>query len=350
MNKRPINISLKNHIDKLLGDLLDNPEITEIAINRFGEILYEDKEGWKVGTAEQNSRITKDNCEAFSNALASDANQQFNSGNPILGTTLPTDERIQIIIPPAVDSSQYSITIRKPSTFNLDLKTFKDAGFFNEILIENDISSLDVDLCTLMQKGDYMGFCKLAVSSGKKNLVIAGATGSGKTTFMKSLINEIPLSERLITVEDVRELFLKHPNHVNLLYPSEQKENTKITPATAVRSCLRMKPDRIILAELRGGEAFDYINAISSGHGGSITSLHAGTIEQAIRRLTLMILQNKTGSQLPYDTAQSIVEDTIDIFMTIGKVNGKRAVTALHWADYEKTKSSLNALKVKVVA
>ena len=83
---------------------------------------------------------------------------------------------------------------------------------------------------------------------------------------------------------------------------------------------------------------------------GMVEVLHAGTIEQAIRRLTLMILQNKTGSQLPYDTAQSIVEDTIDIFMTIGKVNGKRAVTALYWADYEKTKSSLNALKVKVVA
>ncbi len=341
-----LNVSLKNHIHKLLGDLLENDEITEIAINRFNEIFYEDKDGWKKGTEEQNSKITKINCESFSNALASNANQKFDMSNPILGTTLPTDERIQIVMPPAVDSGQYSITIRKPSKFSLDLERFKENGFFDDVKISETISPIDLELMELLEKKDYLKFCELAVSSGTKNIAIAGATGSGKTTFMKGLIKCIPEHERLITIEDVRELFLdNHPNHVNLLYPSEQKEDSKVRPDTALKSCLRMKPDRIILAELRGGEAFDYINAISSGHGGSITSLHAGSIEQAIRRLTLMVLQNKTGSTLPYETARSIITDTIDIIITIGKADGKRVIKNLYWKDYQILKNTFDKLK-----
>lgn len=344
-----INISLKNHINNLFGDLILNEEITEITINEFNKIFYEDKEGWKQGNDEQNARVTKQNCENFSNALASQANQKFDSSNPILGTTLPSDERVQIVRPPACDSNQFSITIRKPSKFSIDLDSFKKNGFFDDVEIDSNISTLDFKLLELLEKKDFMNFCKLAISSGKKNIAIAGATGSGKTTFMKSLIAEIPSNERLITIEDVRELFLiNHYNFVNLLYPSEHNEKTKIRPDVALKSCLRMKPDRIILAEVRGGEAFDYINAISSGHGGSITSLHAGNYEEAIRRLTLMFLQNKTGSQLPYTTAESIIKETIDIIITIGKSNGKRAINSLHWKDYLNVKNAATCLKGKI--
>ena len=131
-----------------------------------------------------------------------------------------------------------------------------------------------------------MGFFRIAVESGLYNLAIAGATGSGKTTFMKACVNEIPEHERLITIEDVRELFSdKHDNIVNLLYPSEAKTTEKsVTPARLLKSCLRMKPDRILLAELRAGEAFDYINAISKRTRCSITSLHAGTKDEVIRQ------------------------------------------------------------------
>lgn len=343
-----VNVSLKKHISNLFGDLLEKEEITEIAINSFGEIFYENHLGWQKGTQEQNSRVTKSHCESFANALASQVNQKFDSSNPILGATLPSDERVQIVQFPACDPSQFSITIRKPSKFSLELTKFKEDGFFDEVTIDDNISELDFKLFNLIEKKDFMSFCELAVSSGKKNLAIAGATGSGKTTFMKSLIMKIPSHERLITIEDVRELFLdNHYNFVNLLYPSEQNEHSRVRPDVALKSCLRMKPDRIILAEIRGGEAFDYINAISSGHGGSLTSLHAGDINQAIRRLTLMFLQNKTGSQLPYETAESIIKETIDVIITIGRKNGKRFISALHWKDYDKVKQSIDSLQGK---
>ncbi|WP_233116817.1 P-type DNA transfer ATPase VirB11 [Aggregatibacter actinomycetemcomitans] len=338
------NVSLKQYTKALFGDLFDNKAITEIVINRIGEIFYEDDKGFHIGTPEECKQVTKDNCEKFANAVATFCSQKLNESNPILGTTLPSDERIQIVIPPSVDKNQFSITIRKPMSKSLTLEQYQESGFFDDIVIGEHYRPTDYQLAECLSKKDYLGFFRIAVESGLYNLAIAGATGSGKTTFMKACVNEIPEHERLITIEDVRELFSdKHDNIVNLLYPSEATTSEKsVTPARLLKSCLRMKPDRILLAELRAGEAFDYINAISSGHGGSITSLHAGTKDEVIRRLTLMTLQNETGSRLPYDTAKSIIEDTIDIIVHIGKINGQRRITSLYWKDYEKVNASLS--------
>lgn len=337
------NVSLKLHTENLFGDLFSNKEITEIVINKFGQIFYEDSTGFHIGTDEECARVTKEHCEKFANAVAVSCSQKLNESNPILGTTLPTDERIQIVIPPSVDKNQFSITIRKPMSKSLTLEQYQESGFFSEIVIGEHIPKIDVELAKCLNEKDYLTFFKLAVASGTKNIAIAGATGSGKTTYMKACFYEIPEYERLITIEDVRELFSdKHDNIVNLLYPSEATPHSQnVTPARLLKSCLRMKPDRILLAELRAGEAFDYINAISSGHGGSITSLHAGTKDEVIRRLTLMTLQNETGSRLPYDTAKSIIEDTIDIIVHIGRINGKRRMTSLYWKDYEKVNAYL---------
>ena len=338
------NVSLKQYTKALFGDLFDNKAITEIVINRENEIFYEDSNGFHIGTAEECARVTKNNLEKFANAVATSCGQKLNEGNTILGTTLPSDERIQIVIPPSVDKNQFSITIRKPMSKSLTLEQYQESGFFDDIVIGEHYRPTDYQLAECLSKKDYLGFFRIAVESGLYNLAIAGATGSGKTTFMKACVNEIPEHERLITIEDVRELFSdKHDNIVNLLYPSEAKTTeTSVTPARLLKSCLRMKPDRILLAELRAGEAFDYINAISSGHGGSITSLHAGTKDEVIRRLTLMTLQNETGSRLPYDAAKSIIEDTIDIIVHIGKINGQRRITSLYWKDYEKVNASLS--------
>ncbi|MDP8042529.1 P-type DNA transfer ATPase VirB11 [Pasteurella atlantica] len=333
------NISLMIHITNLFGDIFTDKNITEIVINKFGEILVEDENGFRQGSQEENNRITECNCNSFTNALAVSSNQQLNETSPILGATLPTGERVQVVIPPACDKSQYSITIRKPSSRNFSLNEFKEKGLFEEIKIKSEISDEDLQLAKFLDEKDYINFFKLAVKGGHKNIVIAGATGSGKTTFMKTLIEDIPKDERLLTIEDVRELIDGiHNNIVNLIYPSDTTSSKSVTPAKLLKACLRMKPDRILLAELRAGETFDYINAISSGHGGSITSLHAGTKDEVIRRLTLMFLQNTTGSTLPYDTAKSIIEETIDIIVHIGVINQKRRITFIYWKDYEKVK------------
>lgn len=337
------NKSLKRFTEVLFGDLFSRQDITEIVINKIGQIFYEDDSGFHKGTNAECERVTFENVTNFSNAVASASKQQLTTASPILGTTLQNDERIQIVIPPAVDKGQFSITIRKPMSKNLTLEEYQKSGFFDDIVIGEHFSEEDVKLAEYLENRDFLNFFKLAVASGLKNIAIAGATGSGKTTFMKAMFWEIDENERLITIEDVRELFSdKHENFVNLLYPSETKITANsVTPAKLLKSCLRMKPDRILLAELRAGEAFDYIQAISSGHGGSITSLHAGSKDEVIRRLTLMTLQNETGSKLPYETARSIIEDTIDIIVHVGRIKGKRRITSLYWKDFDKVRDYL---------
>ena len=327
--------ALRSHIKNLFGDLLTRNDITEIVINRIGQIRYETKVGWQIGTEEENKKITKDNLNFFVNASATYSNNILNENHPIMSADLPDGERLQVVIPPACDKSQYSITIRKPSQFSISLEDFSNQGFFDDIVLGEYVDPVDSELQKLLSEKQYKAFFSLAVACGTKNIVIAGATGSGKTTFMKSLIYSIPAEQRIITIEDVREITSTiHDNMVNLLYSSENQ--SVINPSVLLKSCLRMKPDRILLAELRSGEAFDYINVISSGHGGSLTSLHAGSYEQVITRLTMMSLQNPTGSKIPYDTTKEIIRDTVDIVIHIGNINGKRRITTIFWKDYKK--------------
>ena len=145
---------------------------------------------------------------------------------------------------------------------------------------------------------------------------------------MKSLIDFIPVSERLITIEDVEEIkFYEHKNFVQLFYPSEAKSGDFLNSATLLKSCLRMKPDRILLAELRGGETYDFLNVISSGHNGSMTSCHAGSVKTAYDRLVMMSMQNPQAIALGKDMIMDIVKNVIDMIVVFKRHNGKRQVT-----------------------
>ena len=150
----------------------------------------------------------------------------------------------------------------------------------------------------LLAAGDYEAFMRLAVR-GRKNILVSGPTGSGKTTWTKALIREIPSDERLVTIEDAQELVLdRHPNHVRLFYSKDDQGLARVTPKQLLECCLRMKPDRILLAELRAEEAFDYLRNVNSGHPGSITSVHAASAELAFEQLVLLVKQNPGGREL----------------------------------------------------
>src|SRR6202021_3932191 len=147
------------------------------------------------------------------------------------------------------------------------------------------LDAVEQELTALLQRGDFEAFMRLAVRS-RKNIVVSGPTGSGKTTWTKALIREIPSDERLVTIEDAKELVLdRHPNHVRLFYSKDDQGVARVTPRQLLASCLRMKPDRILLAELRSEEAFDYLRNVNSGHPGSIPSVHGARAEPALRRL-----------------------------------------------------------------
>lgn len=145
---------------------------------------------------------------------------------------------------------------------------------------------------------------------------------------MKTLIDFIPSEERIITIEDVEEIkFYQHKNFVQLFYPSEAKSTDAVNSTTLLKSCLRMKPDRILLAELRGGETYDFLNVISSGHNGSMTSCHAGSVKTAYDRLVMMSMQNPQAIALGKDMIMDIVKNVIDMIVVFKRHNGKRQVT-----------------------
>ena len=163
----------------------------------------------------------------------------------------------------------------------------------------------------------------------RKNIVVAGATGSGKTTFMKSLVQHIPADERLITIEDARELFIRQPNVVHLLYSKGGQGLGKLSAKNCLEACLRMKPDRILLAELRGDESFYFIRNCASGHPGSITSCHAGSVAQTWDQLALMVKASPEGAGLEFDVIHRLLRQTIDIVVHLQAHAGQRRITGI---------------------
>lgn len=319
---------------------MEDPAITEVCVNRPGEVFVERSNEWE---RHEVPSLTQEHLESLATATAKFANNDVSENRPILSAILPGGERVQIVLPPACEHGTVSVTIRKPSFDILTLADYQKQGFFKNIKpISDDLTPDELELVKLKDEGNYTDFLSRAVQLNKV-IVVAGETGSGKTTFMKALMQEIPTDQRIITIEDVPELFLpNHPNHVHLFYPSEAKEEegATVTAASLLKSCLRMKPTRILLAELRSGETFDFINVAASGHGGSITSCHAGSCELTFERLALMVLQNRQGRTLPYNVIRRLLYMVVDVVVHVhNDVGGDgRHITEL-WYEPERKRA-----------
>jgi type IV secretion system protein VirB11 len=304
------------HLEPLARWLKD-PKVTEIAVNRPSEVFVERAGRWE---RHEVAELTFDHLVSLGTAIASYFKLEVSETNPILSAVLPDGERVQVVRPPACEHGTVSVTIRKPSHAVRTLADYEKEKFFARIRpVSQDLTPGEKELVGLKESGRYVEFLRRAVQL-EKVVVVAGETGSGKTTLMRALMQEIPVTERLITIEDVPELFLpNHPNHVHLFYPSEAKEeeNATVTASSLLKSCLRMKPNRILLAELRGGETFDFLNIAASGHGGSITSCHAGSASLTFERLALMVLQNRQGRTLPYEVIQKLLHLVVDVVVHV---------------------------------
>ncbi len=311
-----------------IADYLASSDVTEICINRPGELFLETRSGWQRVDVPS---LTFDRARQFCTAVVNESNtgQRITDVDPVVSLTFPTGQRAQFVIPPACDPGKVSITIRLPAKQSRSLEQYEQDGFFDQI-VEQDhlISEYDRELLELKARRQYGEFFRKAVHY-KKNVVVAGATGSGKTTFMKSLVNHIPDDERLVTIEDARELFIPQTNVVHLLYSKGGQSASNVTAKSCMEACLRMKPDRIILAELRGDESFYFIRNCASGHPGSITSCHAGSTVQTWDQLALMVKASAEGAGLEFDTIKRLLMMTIDIVVHIKAHAGGRYITGI---------------------
>lgn len=293
--------------------LIDDSSLTEICVNRPREVWTEGRSGWK---RHEVSELSFSHCRQLATLIASYNGKSISADKPVLSSALPNGERVQVIIPPACEPNTVSITIRKPSLLDKTLDELDAEGSFQEVEeIQDGLKPFEHQLLGLRKEGKIKDFLDLGVRT-HRNILIAGKTGSGKTTVTKSLIRSIPSEERLITIEDVHELFLnQHSNKVHLFYSREDEGGSKVTPKQALASCLRMKPDRILLAELRGDEAWEFIKSVNTGHPGSISTMHANGAFEAFEQLTALIKDSSTGAHLDTDYIKQRLFTTLDIVL-----------------------------------
>ncbi|MDG4868615.1 P-type DNA transfer ATPase VirB11 (plasmid) [Guyparkeria sp. 1SP6A2] len=323
---------------RVLRPFLDDEKNTEIVVNRPGEVLTESPKGW---LRHEVADLDAARCERLGKLAATYSGQKLDAAHPIVSATLPDGERIQVVIPPATLSGRVSLTIRKPSTVDFSLDDYERQGFFDEVEDAREgISDEERELIRLKESRDYKGFLEAAVAA-RKNIIVSGSTGSGKTTFFRSLLRLVPDDERLLSIENVDELSLykTHSNTVSLFYSAGGQGVSPITQQDLLESSLRMKPDRIFLAELiRGDEAFYYLRNVNSGHPGSITTMHANSASLAMEQLVLFLKESKSGASMTREDIKELLTMTVDVIVQIKNLKGKRVVTEIYYDPERKRK------------
>tara|TARA_A100001391_G_scaffold131334_3_gene90561 strand:+ start:113 stop:1117 length:1005 start_codon:yes stop_codon:yes gene_type:complete len=318
---------LRHHLAPILP-LLEPLSVTELVINRPGEVGIEDHRGWHWHAVEQ---LDSEWLSTLAVAAASFTRQDINAETPICSTILPDGERCQIVIPSVTPTGAPSFTIRKPSRVTLAIDQLAAGGLFKATRsADPGLNEVDAQLVALRDAGDWPAFFRSAVAA-RKNILVSGATGSGKTTFAKALIQLIPPDERLLTIEDTRELVVDHRNVVHMIYSSERQGLAKVGPKQLLESALRMRPDRILLQELRDGTAFFYLRNVNSGHPGSITTVHAGSAAGAFEQLTLLVKESEGGRDLARDDIRGLLRMLVDVVVQTRKYSGKFEVEEVYF-------------------
>lgn len=303
-----------------LSRLLEDPELTEICINEPGAAFVERQSGW---AREELPFASFDWCMSVAKLVANFTHQRISASEPLLSATLPGGERIQVVLPPATLDRTVSITIRRPSSALWTLEDLEDLCIFEPTRCVpatptqqsgSAIPSEDRELADLLAHRQFAAFLRRAVQL-RRNILLSGATGSGKTTVSKALILEVPSEDRLITIEDVKELSLRNqPNHVRLFYSQGAQGQAEVTPGQLLASAKRQRPDRVFVSELRTGEeVYDYLVSVNTGHPGSITSVHADSAEMAFVALAQLMKRSQAGQGMSTREGVELAQMSVDI-------------------------------------
>ncbi|MBL8528746.1 MAG: P-type DNA transfer ATPase VirB11 [Burkholderiales bacterium] len=302
-----------------LMELLERDGVSELSVNRPGEVWLE------VGdTTERHEmpRLTLDHLKQLARLAAQYTEQLISEEHPLLSGTLPGGYRIQVVYPPALEPNTIALSIRRQTLNDMSL-----TDWMSQLPSPQGRNRVCVDSCLRDLDGQEQrtNFIRTAVAK-RKNILISGGTSSGKTTFLNACLKEIPSHERIITIEDAREVHPPHPNRLHLLASRGEQGRAKVTTRQLLEASLRLRPDRIILGEIRGTECVTYWSAINSGHPGSLTSIHADTPQLAFEKLVMLGMQ--AGLGFTRDHIVDYLRHTVDVVVQLRRdADGQRYIS-----------------------
>jgi type IV secretion system protein VirB11 len=297
---------------------LDQDTVTEIMVNRPGEVWIEDARTpgmRKIETPAIDDQLV----QRLAEQVARVSHQGINREHPLLGATLPAEQyhgaRVQFCGPPAT-RQHWAMAIRRHRRLDLPLDAY-DAG-----PLIGEIAPAMPD-----PQQEPIAYLREAIRQ-KRTILISGGTSTGKTTFLNAMLKEIPRTERVVLVEDTPELKLPGENGVGLVAVKGELGEAKVTPNELLQAALRLRPDRIVLGELRGAESVSFLRAINTGHPGSFSTIHANSLSGALEQLALMVMQTGIGLSR-HDTIQ-YAASVIDVIVQLGRSeDGKRGISAI---------------------
>lgn len=279
--------------------LILDPDISEIMVNGPERIFIE-KAGHLLAVPEV--KLTSESLIVAVKNIARRLGDDISESKPILDSRLPDGSRVAVVLPPcSIDG--VALTIRKFNSHKFKMQDLVEGGTLTADLAERLVQYV----------------------ANRKNILISGATSSGKTTLANILTEFIPDLERIVLIEDTAEIQIHKPNVVRFEARREQNGVSAVTIRDLLKATLRHRPDRIILGEIRGGEAFDLLQLLNTGHSGTISTVHANSAAQGISRFTTCVLQS--GVEMPYPAIKSNIADSLNVIVQIARRPGKRFVS-----------------------
>jgi type IV secretion system protein VirB11 len=313
-----------------LKTFLNDRDVVEISVNRPGQVYVE-----RLGAAHMELHeipvLTTAEIINIGERVAASTNQFVRPANPILSAALPTGERIQVVLPPAAPDGG-TLSIRKQVISDFTLEDYRDRGSLDHVTVAvGGLSETDEALIEQLSARDIYGFLRTAIVN-RVSILISGGTSSGKTTFLNACLKSVDPHERIITLEDTRELFPPQDNAVHLLASRGDQGTASVTIQSLLEASLRMRPDRLFVGEVRGSEAFAFLRAINTGHPGSMSTVHADTPLGAYEQLAMMVMQSGLSAAYPKADLISYIQSVIPIVIQLRREGGRRGVSEIFFA------------------
>lgn len=322
----PGNIYLNSYLAPF-AEWLDAGDVTEILVNRPGEVWVE-----RIGAAQMERHdapsIDAQLLERLAHQIARINHQGVSRETPLLAAVLPGGARVQMVLPPAT-RGDVALAIRKHIVHDLTLEDYLQTGGLSAANSGDIKPDIATSLTASLAQGDVLCFLRDAVAA-RKTILLSGGTSSGKTTLLNALLKEIPAHERVIAIEDTPEIKLGRPNAIGLVAVAGDQGEARITIDELMRASLRMRPDRLIVGELRGNETVTFLRAINTGHPGSLSTVHASSPDGAFEQIALMCMQ--AGLGLSRTETIHYAKSMIDIVVQMDRRAGMREITSISFS------------------